>query len=106
VSDELADGFNKEMVLLYKKALDECGYKASIFIHMIHDKGGVETAKSLLHVRGHPKGLTVLCEKGRLDLSMEALVLKSPWSTLFTKEDLDVARKRLEELEYEGISEE
>ena len=38
--------------------------------------------------------------KGRLDISMEALVLKQPWPTLFTKEDLDVARKRLIELNY------
>jgi len=106
MSNELADRFHKEMILLYEKALDECGYKARIFIHMIRDKGGVETAKSLLQVRGHPEGLTVLWEKKRLDISVEALVLESQWSTLFTKGELDVAEKRLNELGYKGISEE
>ena len=100
MSNESADGFNKEMILNGKKALDECGYDARIFIQMIKDKGGVETAKSLLCSNEHQNELILLYMKKRLDLSMEALVLKTPWSALFTKEELDVARKRLETLEY------
>ena len=51
-------------------------------------------------LKGYSEGLTALWERGRLDITMEALVLKKPWTELFTEEDLSVARKRLYELGY------
>jgi predicted HNH restriction endonuclease len=33
---------------------------------------------------------------GRLDISLEAVVLQEPWNTLFTPEELAVAQKRLQ----------
>lgn len=63
---------------------------------------GLAAAKTLLAATRHPEGLTRLWEEGRLDISMGALVLRDPWSGLFTEEELSVARKRLKDLGYKG----
>ena len=38
----------------------------------------------LLHAPGFSDGFTALWEHGRLDLTMEARVIREPWSSLFT----------------------
>ena len=59
-------------------------------------------AKTLLQPQQpHSEGLTKLWESGRLDLSMEKLVLDCRWKPLFTDEELRTARKRLRELHYD-----
>lgn len=45
-------------------------------------------------------GFQRLLDHDRLDLSVEAVVLEEPWSQLFTKEELDTARARLEQFGY------
>ena len=45
-------------------------------------------------------GFAALWQCGRLDLTVEALVLRPPWSALFTEQELTTARKRLTELGY------
>jgi len=67
---------------------------------MINEQGGLKTAKALLASKKHPDGLTRLWEERRLDISMEATVLKTPWNTLFSPAELETARKRLSELGY------
>jgi hypothetical protein len=37
----------------------------------------------------------VLLEKGRLDLSMENLILEEKWSSLFRDEEIGIAKRRL-----------
>jgi hypothetical protein len=49
----------------------------------------------LLAALGISEGLAKLAELERLDLSMEALVLKTPWSGMFSDEELKTARGRL-----------
>jgi hypothetical protein len=41
-----------------------------------------------------------LWEEQRLDISMEATVLKEPWKHLFSEEELSTARKKLVALGY------
>jgi hypothetical protein len=67
---------------------------------MLEMHGGVSAARQLLRSPGHPEGLTKLWELGRLDLSMEALVLREPWIVLFNDDERRIARKRLHELGY------
>jgi hypothetical protein len=57
-------------------------------------------AKTLLLSEEYSVGLTRLWEARRLDLSMEALVLKEPRCRLFTEDELKVARNRLAKLGY------
>jgi hypothetical protein len=65
---------------------------------MVNQQGGLNTAKSLLASNQHPEGLTRLWQESRLDLSMEATVLKEPWNTLFSQSELENAQKRLNSL--------
>jgi hypothetical protein len=64
------------------------------------DTGGLAVAKTLLATRSISDGLKALWQCGRLDLTVEALVLKSPWNELFTEDELRIARRRLEDLSY------
>ena len=92
--------FHEKMISIYLKAKTECNYNATRFLQMVSEQGGLEAAKSLLHVDGYSDGLVTLWEQGRLDLTMEALVLQKPWDSLFLEEELNIAQKRLNELGY------
>jgi len=92
--------FDKAMFSIYERALSECGYKATLFRQMILQHGGLQTAKMLLHKPGLQYGFEALWEHGRLDLTMEALILKPPWNKLFSDEEKEIARKRLTLLCY------
>ncbi|WGE27665.1 hypothetical protein PHA77_09085 [Edwardsiella tarda] len=87
--------FHDAMLRIYCQAKKD-GYNAMRFQQMILADGGLATAKKLLASKGYSEGLTRLWEMGRLDISMEALVIKSPWCSLFSEDELEIARKRLE----------
>lgn len=92
--------FHEAMVNLYKEAA-KIGYRASQFIHMINENGGVETAHLLL-AKDPTEGFTKLWEKKRLDLSVEALVLKPQFASLFDDMERENARRRLAEYGYKA----
>lgn len=100
MTDSDKNAFHQKMVEVYERAKTECHYNAVRFHQMVQSEGGLLTAKKLLASSHYPEGLTRLWELKRLDISMEALVLKEPWCQLFTSQELSVARKRLEELGY------
>jgi hypothetical protein len=58
--------------------------------------GGVAAAKALLRTPYLPDGFAELWKRGRLDLTMEYMLVQSPWNSLFTEEELKVARGRLD----------
>ena len=68
---------------------------------MVGERGGLETARYLLHA-GLSDGFTALWNCNRLDLTVEAYVLKPEWQGLFTQDELAIARKRLAEVGYKG----
>ncbi len=98
--EKLAQDFHARMIGVHDAAKNECGYIATRFIQMVHEHGGVNCAKRLLASTSYPEGLTKLWELGRLDISMEALVLDEKWASLFEPEEIEAARKRLEQLGY------
>lgn len=81
---------------IYTKALAEVGYKASRFLQMLADHGGLETAQILLHSDGVSDGYIALSQSGRLDLTVEFLILDSEWDELFSEEERAIAKRRLE----------
>lgn len=97
---DLKGEFNEEMINIYTKAKKECKYNAKIFLSMVVDKGGLEAAKRLLSSASPQYGFEKLWEAGRLDLTMEALVLRPKFRTLFTDQELKVAEKRLRDHNY------
>ena len=81
-------------------AKKECGYNASRFLQILGTKGGVAAAKQLINKPGGTDGFTTLWEHGRLDLSVEAHVLKLEYAELFTDEERRICQKRLEQFGY------
>jgi hypothetical protein len=87
---------NEEMLAIYYNVGRETGYWAKRYLQKVRRVGGLQAAKDWLEPKSKPKsGLQKLVEKNRLDLSVEALVIRQPWSSLFTNEELQVAQKRL-----------
>ena len=80
---------------VYRKAQSECDYNVTYFLRMIGEHGGLETARQLLRKSEVSSGFTALWECERLDLSVEAVVLKEQGRPLSTDEELCTARTRL-----------
>lgn len=69
---------------------------------MLHDRGGLGAAKYLINARTVSDGYTHLYERGRLDLTVEALIAENPqWHSLFEASEIERARKRLDEYGYQ-----
>lgn len=84
MADPLATEFHDAMLDVYRRAKDEAGYTASIFLRMLNEQGGLETARYLLHASKPSDGYTALWERKRLDLTVEEVILEPKWRPLFT----------------------
>ena len=101
VDAALIAAFDEEMFLIYQRAHSEVHYNASRFLQMLHEHRGLETARILLHSTNVSEGYTALWERGRLDLTVEAVIHDNPkWHPLFTAEELAICTKRLTEYKY------
>ena len=99
VNDSVLSGeFHVLMRSIYDRAKSQCGYNATRFKKMLEEKGGVETAKTLLKAPTVSDGFVELYMRKRLDLTVEAQLLENPqfWP-LFTEAELDTARRWLKE---------
>lgn len=96
---ELENRFHRDMINTYLLA-KKLKYTASYFWQMVCDKGGYQTAKHLIHTNSPSEGFTKLWALGRLDLSVEAQVLKPEYTTLFTDEERQICADRLEQYNY------
>ena len=97
---ELEREFDTAMMNIYRRALGEAGYNATRFLQMLQEKRGLETARILLHSSNVSDGYTALWERGRLDLTVEALILHEKWKPLFSEQEREIARRRLTEYNY------
>ena len=96
--------FDAAMMDIYHRARTEAKYKATRYLRMLGQHGGLETARILLHSTTVSEGYTALWERGRLDLTVEAMILGQPqWHQLFSADDLEIARRRLREYDYESV---
>ncbi len=103
-SSTLEQQFHAEMLRIYDAAKKlNPPYQAPRFLRMVNEHGGKEAADRLLASGEPSEGFTQLFLRGRenLRLSVEYLVLQSPWRELFTNEQLASARRRLEDYECE-----
>lgn len=94
---DLEGRFHLEMIHIYREAT-AFGYYATGLLRMVSSQGGLLAAKNLLHAETPASGFDRLWKEKRLDLSVEALVLQEPWCALFTRAELQEARRRLEDL--------
>jgi hypothetical protein len=91
----LEERFHQAMLDIYWLAGEASGYWASYFLRAVRNKGGLAEARHLLRMTGTSDGFERLTTERRLDLSMEALVVDPRFSSLFTSEEIAVARTRL-----------
>lgn len=96
--NDLERKFNSDMQNIYNIAKKDLGYISNRFLHLISEKGGLQAAKTLISKNGGTYGFEVLWENNRLDLSVEAHVLKQEYISLFTDEGLakDIYNKKIE----------
>ena len=87
--------FHTAMTGIYRTAKDAAGYDAKYFLQMLAEHGGLETARRLLHADTVSDGYTELWKRHRLDLTVEALVIRPQWKELFTDEERSIALQRL-----------
>lgn len=92
--------FHQAMLTIYKRAKRECHYNATRFLQMVTERGGLETARILLRAGSVSEGYVALWERGRLDLSVEAVILQPAWQELFSDADREIAQSRLREYGY------
>ena len=55
--------FTQAMFGIYRRAKTEASYNATIFLQMISDRGGVDTAKRLINASKPSDGYTHLYER-------------------------------------------
>jgi len=100
MTNKLEDLLKRE----FQKAVDICisqyGYRPSYFLRMLGKYGPVDTAIKLVTASQLHEGFIKLWKLRRLDLTVEAIILRNPFNQLFTKEVLEKARERLEQLGY------
>lgn len=97
----LEQNFQIHILEQHRIAIKETGYKAPIFRQMVSERGALQAARDLLIGPNKiSEGLTKLVLHGRLDLSLEANVIKPEWRSLFTLDELASAVKRLRELNF------
>ncbi|MEO9228414.1 MAG: hypothetical protein ABI216_05615 [Devosia sp.] len=98
-----AQRFDQAMFEIYAKAKAEAKYTATLFLGMLQKQGGLLTAKQLINGSKPSDGYTALYERGRLDLTVEAMVIENAeWRELFTVGELDRARERLRQYGYKA----
>lgn len=100
--NQLENDFTNRLFRAYQIARDDVQYNATIFLKMLSEDGGKLTAKKLINANKPSDGYRALWERGRLDLTVEAIVLsEGKWHPLFTDEELGRAEARLREYDYE-----
>lgn len=91
----LGHDFDEEMRNIYRSAKDECNYIATYYPRMLADHGAIGTARRLLSGTDPQAGFTKLWECGRLDITVECLVLNPKSQELFEDHELETAHRKL-----------
>jgi hypothetical protein len=93
--------FTSAMLDIYQTTIRETKYRPHRFLQMVSDQGGLATAQQLLQAPAVSDGFTRLYEEHRLDLTVEALILRPEWQSLFTEAERARALQRLRQYNYE-----
>ena len=94
--------FEDQVMAVYENGQRVLGYNATRVLQKIRADGGLAAAKSWLRPKKKDKptkGFLMLVDFGRLELSLEALVLNDPWNTLFNEDELATIKKLLDQID-------
>jgi hypothetical protein len=91
----LSKRFDAAMLEVYAAAMREVNYPARRFLAMVRGRGGLEAARQLLAKPGFSEGFRRLAEVGKLNITMEYLVLTPEFAQLFSESERRIAGDRL-----------
>ena len=80
--------------------MDALGIPTARMRKQVGELGALTVARRCLSGRRCSDGFAALREKGKLSLSLEAMVLEPQWGSLFTDEEANEALNRLMEAGY------
>lgn len=92
--------FARRMSGVYRRGRDEAGYNATYFRTMLAEHGPLATAHKLLAAPAVSDGFAALWERGRMDLTVEAVVVEPQFAELFSADEIAAAQRRLEQFGY------
>ena len=94
---DIEEKFNQEMLDLYQIVGKTTGYWANYYLRFVRQQGGLAYAKKALAKKDKAQdGFKKLIEVGRPDLSVEAIVLKDEYKSLFTTDEIKEAQRRID----------
>jgi alanine-glyoxylate transaminase / (R)-3-amino-2-methylpropionate-pyruvate transaminase len=99
---DLERRFHDAMLQAHRQAKEDADYQSPRLNEMLNNLGGMETARRVLSAPDVSESFSKLWEKGRLDLTIEAVVLRPEWQELFDDELKKIAHDRLAEYHYFG----
>ena len=94
---ELANKFHAALEQTNELAKKHCNHNPKRIVIMMAQYGAVETAKRLMAGNPSTSGYLVAAGCGRLDITIEATMLKPEFAPLFTEAELNEVRRRLPE---------
>ncbi|MFF0529403.1 DUF262 domain-containing protein [Nocardia amikacinitolerans] len=97
---DLAAEFTRTVNEAIARAVSETGYRPGQFRRMVAEMGAVATARKLLATKQLSEGFSTLWEFERLDLTVEAAVLDERFAELFTDQERETARFRLQQFGF------
>jgi len=96
---ELERKFHEDMLSIYDVS-QKLGYRPRHLLSIVFEKGGRQAAKQLIQSSQPTEGFLKLWKLNRLDISVEAKVLLPEYQDLFTEEERQICKKRLDEYGY------
>lgn len=102
--DEIEKSLSREMAKICERSKREAGYNPTYFMRVLAEHGPIDTARRLAGCLTVSDGFTALWERSRLDLTVEALILREKYRDLFDDDPLESAEHRLNEYGYRAAS--
>ncbi len=99
----MSDGLEAQFASVVQRAVRTCvalGYRPTYFLQMLDEHGPIDTARRLATATATSDGFTRLWELGRLDLTVEALMVRPEFEALFSEAELTAALRRLADYGY------
>jgi hypothetical protein len=98
--EQATGSFDRAVVELIERCRVELRYNPRYFRVMVTQYGALGAVRRLLNAPAVSDGFVSLWDRGRLDLSVEALAIDGRFAHLFTEEELATAHHRLSEFGY------
>lgn len=101
--DRLEQELQDELIFCTEQVKKKIHYRATRFSQMLANHGAVETARKLIHSTKIATGFWELVSAGYPELTVEYTVLKPKYRSLFTDDELQICRRKLQDFGVKDI---